>query len=232
MRRHGFTLIELLVVVSIIALLIAILLPSLTQAREVARRVACGTNLKQIGYAISMYTIDSKGTYPPKQTPTGQYTIVSWLGKAGNTPGYNSITPRMRYLNLYLGVQRGAEDDTEVPLAHCPGDTFPIPYTANMTHYEARGTTYTTNANPAYPSLVDADNEPIGITDVKKSALFVVMAGHGAQQTVWGNADKAAQNFWHVEPYRWNLLFADGHVTFTTVELLTLNGQGYNYRND
>jgi len=229
---HGFTLIELLVVVSIIALLIAILLPSLNQARESARRVVCGTNLKQIGYAISMYTMDAKGTYPPKEAPTGQVTVASWLGKAGQTTGYNAITPRMRYLNKYLGVPKDVADDAEVELAHCPGDTFPIPYVGNMTHYDARGTTYTVNANPAYPSLIDSDNNPIGVTDVKRPAHFVVMAGHGAQQAVWGNVDKAAQNFWHVEPYRWNILFADGHAAFTTVNVHEKTGEGYNYVNE
>jgi len=45
--KRAFTLIEVLVVVAIIALLVAILLPSLKKAREEARAVICGSNMKQ-----------------------------------------------------------------------------------------------------------------------------------------------------------------------------------------
>jgi prepilin-type N-terminal cleavage/methylation domain-containing protein/prepilin-type processing-associated H-X9-DG protein len=63
-RLKGFTLIELLVVVAIIALLISILLPSLSQAKESAKQVKCGTQLKQIGLAMAMCEDEYNGCLP------------------------------------------------------------------------------------------------------------------------------------------------------------------------
>ncbi len=63
-REKAFTLIELLVVVAIIALLISMLLPSLNQARDLARATACLANQKQIGIALMGYVNEYGGTYP------------------------------------------------------------------------------------------------------------------------------------------------------------------------
>ena len=62
--KSAFTLVELLVVVAIIALLISILIPSLTGAREYARRTVCKTNLHQFGLALAMYADDYDGFFP------------------------------------------------------------------------------------------------------------------------------------------------------------------------
>ena len=59
-KRAGFTLVELLVVIGIIAVLVAMLLPSLQKAREMAQRVACGSNFRQIILAALSYAADNK----------------------------------------------------------------------------------------------------------------------------------------------------------------------------
>jgi len=51
----GFTLIELLVVIAILAVLVALLLPSLKQARDIARNAACKNNIRGVAMANQLY---------------------------------------------------------------------------------------------------------------------------------------------------------------------------------
>lgn len=78
-RAPGFTLIELLVVVAIITTLISILLPSLGRAREMAKKLTCAGNLKQISLATALYQQDNKNYFPPNN-PTPTHVMMGYMG--------------------------------------------------------------------------------------------------------------------------------------------------------
>lgn len=62
--RGGFTLIELLVVIFIIGVLTALTLPTLKKAKQQAHIVSCQNNMRQIIFAILMYTGDNEEAFP------------------------------------------------------------------------------------------------------------------------------------------------------------------------
>jgi prepilin-type N-terminal cleavage/methylation domain-containing protein/prepilin-type processing-associated H-X9-DG protein len=83
MRRiKGFTLIELLIVIAIIAILAAILFPVFSKAKEKANQTKCINNLKQWGYAISMYVQDYDECLPVLDLKRGEGGVLRLLSDA------------------------------------------------------------------------------------------------------------------------------------------------------
>ncbi len=82
-RRAGFTLIEVLVVVAIIVLLVAILIPSLKQARESARGSVCGSNMRQLTTAGTMWMLESRKSKAPVHRGWGAFLLKAMGGQAG-----------------------------------------------------------------------------------------------------------------------------------------------------
>ena len=71
-RDSGFTLIELLVVIAIIAILAAMVMPALERARQAATKIKCVNQIRQLNFALFIYTTDH-GVLPPSRTTENPY---------------------------------------------------------------------------------------------------------------------------------------------------------------
>lgn len=102
-KQLAFTLVELLVVISIIALLVAIMAPSLTIAKEEARRKACASNLRNIATGLALYE-EVNGEYPFVPLNGGAWDVK--VGTSRNTdPSSGASADRNATSNLYLLVK-------------------------------------------------------------------------------------------------------------------------------
>jgi prepilin-type N-terminal cleavage/methylation domain-containing protein len=118
MRRqpNAFTLVELLVVISIIGVLVALLLPSLSQARDLAKRVGCSAMYKQIAAGSWAYAADSRDAAP--WLNSGSYGALGYGGPY-DTAGI-ATDPLALFSRNYLNsawAQDGVAGRMKVPKA-------------------------------------------------------------------------------------------------------------------
>ena len=219
MRRSGFTLIELLVVISIIAVLMGILLPSLSRAREQAKRTGCSAHLKQIGLGLALYAEAAEGKLPENNDPGHPYTAYRGDKDYANHP--TGRTP------MKLGWLYETKIIEGPQILYCPANMIdwlkyksysqPAPWGSLPQDYNtANGSNNWVRAGYSYyPQSRRKDAE--GLPRVAQKYVDLASNRTCVTDAIW-----KFDSLSHVSggrPIGLNGLFGDGHVNFSvTVE--------------
>jgi prepilin-type N-terminal cleavage/methylation domain-containing protein len=122
--QSGFTIVELLIVIAIIAALVALLLPAVQGAREAARKMQCGNNLKQIGLAVQAHHTAAR------RLPAGN----SWTPNKSGAQGLAWtawILPQLEQQAVADLLDFGCDEGSQFAWRH-PGLPNPSPQSSNV----------------------------------------------------------------------------------------------------
>ena len=225
--RCGFTLIELLVVIAIIAILAAILFPVFAQARAKARQTQCMSNLKQIALGALMYMQDYDETFPTGLIlgvpgPACQATANPWqcmysrvpassrFGSGNCTGASPPFTCSFFFFRDFNNVFRPsvAEQIWSYVKNHRvfydPEDPNGDRFASGRWTGAVMAASYMWVAGPSFGN-VDCRPGPTPFT----LAAIAAPANMQMVQDNWVNMHTQGVN-----PQRWIVAFADGHVKF------------------
>jgi prepilin-type processing-associated H-X9-DG protein/prepilin-type N-terminal cleavage/methylation domain-containing protein len=200
----AFTLIELLLVIFIIGVLAGLLLPAINTAREKANRIACASNLHQIGIAIQAFAGDNDN-----HTPT---VDVNGIGPFGSNAWYTAL--------IYGGYATSTKifqcnDDRRMDPLHCSygivvGDLNTVP----DNNYWIAGSRLTcpwlTNSSVAIVGEIYAANSQVLVTNQNAFAMIPFITSPSATASATFNPPGARHD--KSNALSGNYLFVDGHV--------------------
>jgi len=215
----GFTLIELLVVIALIAILVALSYAGTRSAMELAKRMQCASNLRQIAAALHSFANDNDGLFP-------QVGFVIPLGTKDPKTGKPSW---MEQIDPYTGANR--------KIFLCPSNKTVSP----NNYYLSAWAPYVANNNLSDPSAT-RQTSPMRLSLVTHPSAMILVADCTAK---FGepDADKDdcagkvpgpawADTLFH-QGYS-NVAFVDGHVAATkqfdkNTMTARYEGPGYEY---
>jgi type II secretory pathway pseudopilin PulG len=147
------------VVIAIIGILVALLLPAIQAAREAARRIQCGNNLKQIGIGLHNYH-DVHGTFPsdvhnrtyPATSPMTDARGFTWINLLLPFIEQQTLANQIDYSRQLMGQRVNSNqtpiESIDIKMLHCPSDYIfkYLPHSSNATVHPNAGFAYTSYA--------------------------------------------------------------------------------------
>lgn len=204
MRRTGFTLIELLVVIAVIAVLFGILVPALRAARQQAKAVACGSNIKQLSSALTVYDQDN-GTFPHGFNDALPLVMTE---PPGGYPGVHTHDLQGWWWFHFLGGIPGENFD-EGTISWCPSRSVKDP---GLKKNILCGN-YGVNQAICKDALGFTDSEfvgrPLGLNQIRHSAQTLLIADGGYSLISWRGASNAPSPFFD-NPMREGAFYVPG----------------------
>lgn len=205
---RAFTLVELLVVIAIIGMLVGLLLPAVQMAREAARRMSCGNNIKQIGLAMQNY-VSATRRIPPSACINNRVTNNNSWSIHGRLLPYLEQNTLSNEIDLSIGWPNyPILSNFAVPGYRCPSDP------KATTPRASTGTTSTINLMPTTYGF-----------NVGTWFVFDPVSGRGGDGSTHPNArfglealsDGTSNTLWCAETHAWQAYTRNAGPSSTTI---------------
>ncbi len=167
--RSGFTLVELLVVIAIIGILVGLLLPAVQAAREAARRMQCGNNVKQL--ALAYHTYESAFKAMPRTASPAFDTATAPAQQTGSWNGYSAL------VGILPNIEQGSLfNQFTFRQYHYDATVLPGQTNSALTLGRFRIPGFVCPSDRAYPSTTDTGWSNYGVSEGSNAGWNVTAA--------------------------------------------------------